>query len=412
MSVSRKRICVIAYKPARTTIHVLRQIDYLAPEYDLTVIAHGEPDLDWPSLNWRAVPEAKPGVASKIVKLASHLAGRIVPACYDRWFWALKRHRMAYEVAVASGADAFHANDWEALPIAVAAARRTGARVVLHLHEYAEEDRRLGIWRLLVAPAIRYLLQSYISNPDVPIAASVTVCEPIAERYRREFGLRPIVVRNAPKPVRLPPRAAVTNPAQIRLIHHGFAKRGRGLHYLVEALALTDPRFTLDFMLVEDDRGYIDELRRLAEKRAPGRVHFRQPVSPGAIVPTVSEYDVGLCVIEPSSYNTLMMLPNKFFEYIQAGLAVCVGPSPAMRSVVCEYGLGVVTATFEPADVAAALNRLTDGDLAQLKESARRAASVLNADVEMGKLLEVYRRIFGEAASIEQTTQKEENWVF
>jgi hypothetical protein len=391
--VSRKRICVITFKPVRRTVHVLRQIDYLAPHYQLTVIGHGEPDPAWPPLAWHAV--TKQDLISQLIKLAWCVPGRVLPACYEAWFWGVERHKLAYQHAVASGADAYHANDWEALPVAVAAARRTGARVVFHMHEYAEEERTGSrVWRLLVGPAIRYFMRRYATDPEVPVAASITVCEPIAERYRRELGLRPIVVYNAPRPVALPPPVDRADGGRIRLVHHGYAKRNRGLHELVRAVALADERFTLDFMLVEDDRGYVDELRALGERLAPGRIAFRAPVEPHEIVRTVAEYAMGLCVIEPTSYNQLMMLPNKLFEYVQAGLALCVGPSPAMTDLVGRYGLGVCAPSFAPADVAATLNRLTEPELRAMQQAARRAAAVLNADVEMAKVVALYGRLF------------------
>jgi len=265
------------------------------------------------------------------------------------------------------------------------------------MHEYGEQesDNNL-VWRLLVAPAVRYFIRKYTSDPDVVIDASITVCPPIADRYRRERGLDPIIVFNAPKPVDVPAREDMRDAERIRLIHHGFAKRGRGLHHLVRALALTDQRFVLDFMLVEDNPGYIDHLRRLADQLAPGRVRFRDPVLPWEIVQCVSEYDVGLCVIEPSTYNNLMMLPNKLFEYIQGGLAVCVGPSPAMVELVQRHRVGIVTRSFEPSDLAEALNRLTWQQIGEMKKAARGAATVLNADVEMAKVVVLYQQLLDE----------------
>ena len=57
---SKQRICIIAFKPVRKTVHVLRQIDYLTPHYDLTIIGHGEPDPSWPPVTWHSVPGLTP----------------------------------------------------------------------------------------------------------------------------------------------------------------------------------------------------------------------------------------------------------------------------------------------------------------------------------------------------------------
>src|SRR5207237_6119118 len=101
--------------------------------------------------------------------------------------WHTRRFAEAYNYALNSGADAIHANDWQALPIAIEVARRTGARVVFHQHEYAELEREDSwIWRLLVSPALQHLISKYTRDPDAPVHAFITVCGPIAERYRRE----------------------------------------------------------------------------------------------------------------------------------------------------------------------------------------------------------------------------------
>jgi glycosyltransferase involved in cell wall biosynthesis len=241
-----------------------------------------------------------------------------------------------------------------------------------------------------VSPALRYLLVRYTSDPHVRLAASITVCEPIAERYKRELRIDPIVVYNAPKPVLVHSARANTSAQRIRLVHHGYAQRGRGIDQMIRAVALSNPRFTLDLMLMDDDVAHVQELKRLANQIAPGRIFFREPVPPLDIVRTVAEYDMGLCVIQPVTYNTLMMLPNKLLEYIQAGLAVCVGPSPAMVNVVQRFNVGVVAPSFSPGDVAATLDRLTVEHVKAMRSAAIRAARTLNADVEMQKIVDLY----------------------
>src|SRR5262245_60582654 len=263
---SRKRICIIAYKNARSTIHVLRQIHYLSQQFDLTVIAHGDPDPEWNRVTWHAIPQLTL-ISKYLTRLFFYSLGRLLPSMYDVWYWNTKAFKEAYRHAIASQCDAIHANDWQSLPIAIEVARRTKARVVFHQHEYAELEREnQRLWRILIAPGIRRYLAKYTSDPEVPVDASITVCQPIADRYRRELGIDPIVVYNAPEPVDLLDRSATTNPARIRLIHHGYAQRGRGLDNMIRTVALADERFTLDFMLMHHHAGYVEELKQLASE--------------------------------------------------------------------------------------------------------------------------------------------------
>jgi hypothetical protein len=165
---------------------------------------------------------------------------------------------------------------------------------VFHQHEYAELEREDSwLWRVLVSPALRYLLARYTSDARVRLDGFITVCKPIAERYKRELGVDPMIVMNAPRPVRLVPPGPRPGE-QLRLIHHGYAQRGRGIDVMIRAVALSRRRPTLDLMLMDDDAAYVHELMRLAEQLAPGRIFFRRPVPALDIVRTVSEYDLRL----------------------------------------------------------------------------------------------------------------------
>jgi glycosyltransferase involved in cell wall biosynthesis len=213
----------------------------------------------------------------------------------------------------------------------------------------------------------------------------------IAERYKREFGIDPVVVMNAPSPVSVPDREL--DPANVRLIYQGCAMRERQLEVMIRALSMCDRRYSLHFMMTGYDAGYFEELERLSAEVAPGRVSFRDPVLPDKVAEVISEYDVGFIFHRPINYNYLAALPNKFFECIVAGLPVCAGPSPSIAEIVRAHGLGCVAPSFEPRAFADTLNALTTEDLVRMREAARRAARQINADVEMGKVVEMHRSL-------------------
>ena len=382
----KQSLCIISFSPIYRDARVLRQIKYLSAHYDLTVIGYGHPHPDWqgrPEITWMPVDKSggKSGAAGDFRKLIaltpSGVSVRSWPFIYDYWYWR-KPHRIsALEKAASSGCSAFHANDWEALPVAAEAAARNEAHLVFDAHEYAPlefEDR--WYWKWLYAPAIRYFLHKYSPVID----ASTTVAPLIAQRYQREFNLNPIVVLNAPERCGAYLSSRELDPHTIRLIHHGIANRARRLEKMIETVAICDRRYRLHFMLMENDTQYIRYLKHLAEQRAPGRVIFHQPVPPEEIVGRIAEYEIGFCLIEPSNYNYSVSLPNKFFDFIAAGLAVCIGPSPSMAEIVHKYGLGCVAETFDPPEVAKVLNQLDLNQLMAMRQSSRKASEHFNAD--------------------------------
>jgi hypothetical protein len=182
------------------------------------------------------------------------------------------------------------------------------------------------------------------------------------------------------------------------LIHHGGALRGRRLEQMIEAVAHCDPRYSLHFMLTPNQPDYLAHLRVFAEQAAPGRVIFHDPVHPDQIVQEIAHYDIGFYLLQPDNYNNQVALPNKLFDFINAGLAVCIGPSPEMARLVREHGCGIVTPSFDTAAVAATLNALRPEDIRAMQQGAARAREALNAQVEMGRVVAIYDRLLGEAS--------------
>jgi hypothetical protein len=401
---ARKAICIIAFSPIAHDARVLRQIKYLSSYYDLTVIGFGEPHPDWqhiPSLAWKPLHlpvlsrTEKASILTRLLRenkrhllfvelIRLPLIPLILPTIYNRWYWSDPRYAEAFALAMGSDCDTFYANDWNSLPVAVEAARKKQGRVVFDAHEYApleyEHDLR---WRKTVSPAIRHMLKKCIPHVD----ASITIAPTIADKYREEFNLNPLVVLNTPDIADLKPHEI--DPRNIRLIHHGGSMRIRRLETMIETVALCDKRYSLHFMLVGDDTEYIEFLRRLGDKLAPGRVIFHNPVSPEKLVEKLSEFDMGIFLLEPNNFNYTYALPNKFFDFVVARLAVCIGPSPEMSRFVHRYGVGCVAPTFRPQDVALMLNSLHVNQIEEMRKASREAAKELNAEKEMGKVIKL-----------------------
>jgi hypothetical protein len=142
----------------------------------------------------------------------------------------------------------------------------------------------------------------------------------------------------------------------------------------------------------------ITELKRLAEELAQSRVFFHEPVPPEEIVSHIACFDVGLCIFPPVNYSSYASLPNKFFDFICAGLAVCIGPSPSMATFIKKYGFGVVCNTFNPQDIASMLNEISLEQWMEMRRSAIAASNELNAQVEMKKLVNIYDRLLLQTA--------------
>ena len=392
----KKAICIIVYSPICQDARVLRQIAYLAPHYRLTVIAFGAPHPSWeaiPDLTWRPLARDR-GVFSRehLPHALTTLAGLLgiadqLPALLEWTLRSSSLYAQSVSLITAARPDAVLANDHDTLPAACAAADALGCRLVFDAHEHAPslfDDNFIKQRRHV--PLVKHILTRCASRAD----AVLTVAPAIAERYRTEFGLDPQVVLNAPEYREIPDHAVQSE--HINLVHHGVPLRDRRLDRMIDAVAAADARFHLHFMLTWENR-YLAELKAHAAKIAPNRVTFHPPVPPEQVVARITEYDLGIHLLNPSKYNNIIALPNKFFDFIGAGLPALVGPSPSMEAIVREHGCGWVSPSFTPADTAVLLNRLTVEEIRAARARTREAARVLNAGHELVKVVALFARL-------------------
>lgn len=407
-----KKVAIISFSNIARDARLLRQVKYLSPHYRLTVMGLGnEPEgFRDRGIGWVGLDPVFANFSSKRERLAN--IGRMIrerdreglglriysravyaaPACpplYEAWYGSLPQVKNAEKALFAEPFDAILANDWNTLPVAARAAEQYGAKLIFDAHEYAPLEYEGVKWRMTGAPRIVHFLKKYAGRAD----AMITVGPIIAQKYREVFGLNPTVIRNAPDAVSIDRHDV--NPDRINIIHHGGAVRVRRLEDMIEVVALVKPRFHLNFMLTGSDAAYIAELKTLADRITPGRVSFHDPVPPSEVVRAIARFDLSLVLKKPLCFNEKYCLPNKFFDSIVAGLAVVSGPSPEMASIIREYGAGRVADSFSLIAVAKALDSLSTDDIRSMRMAASSAAGVLNADHEMKKLTDIFRKVLG-----------------
>ena len=78
---------------------------------------------------------------------------------------------------------------------------------------------------------------------------------------------------------------------------------------------------------------------------------------------------------------------------MQARLGIAIGPSPGMRGVVEENGLGVVAKDFNPKSLADELNKLTVDDVRKFKENSNKACQQYTVEKNMQTLRNLLRGI-------------------
>jgi hypothetical protein len=359
------RILCISFSNFLADSRVLRQLDVLREFGEVTTIGYGdappgvsehlEVDASLPSLPQTPLGVLKLAVrAYRSVELDAPAMTRALQLLEGRQF------------------DLIVANEARALPLAHRIAG--GAPVWGDMHEWAPQERTHVLsWRLLVAPFMIWVCARYLPRTDIVS----TINSSIAHLYQEQFGVESRIVRNAIAFQGLSP--SPMQEGRIRLVHSGGAVPGRSIETLIEATKRLDERFTLDLYLVKarGSDSYWDSLVRLAS--ASDRVRVHDPVAPSELPSVLNAYDLGVFVLPPRTTNHKLMLPNKFFDFVQARLGLVFSPAVETDALIRAHDLGRVTDGFEVDDLVAALQDLTAEDVARYKENAHRAADILNS---------------------------------
>lgn len=377
------RILIVCFTDLERDPRVNRQIRFLSERYRVTAAGLADPRVEGVSF----IPlDATPKPFLRRATGALRLAARR----YEAYYWRRADVRLCLERLRGNDAAVILANDIDTLPVALASAGERTA-VWYDAHEYAplefEEDL---VFRLLHKPYRSYLCNRYIPRAS----AMMTVCDSISEVYESDTGVRPDVVWNAPDFEELTPSEPDRPGKLIRLVHHGGAQRSRGIEGMISMMRHLDDRFELNLVLVGNDRAYMDELRSLAGDDR--RIRFLDPVPMRDLADFLNRFNVGVYILKPTNFNNRHALPNKFFEFVQARLAVAIGPSPEMARLVGRHDLGLVADDFNPESLAKLLSSLDHERLMEYKRNAHAAAATLSADSTRRKLIDTAGRLIAE----------------
>ena len=232
------------------------------------------------------------------------------------------------------------------LRTAVQTKRVTGAPLVYDAHELETERADLtGNKRRVFS----YWERRLIRHCD----AVICVSDSIADWYQRRYGLsRPLVVRNVPDR-RMLSDFAQTNLLRQRLslgnedlifLYQGALTQGRRVEEMVRVFANARRQKHLVFMGAGPLEGVVTRAASLNSN-----VHFLPQVPQVDLLNYTAGADVGFAAhLEPTCLNHRYALPNKFFEYVLAGLPTWVNDvHEEMAALVRRYGFGWVTAYDE-----------------------------------------------------------------
>lgn len=307
--------------------------------------------------------------------------GALFYANYNlRLFFFLLFHRA--DILVSNDLDTLLANHW-------AKKFKKNCRIIYDSHEYFT-----GVPELLSRPRVMKFWKR-IEKQCVPkVFKMYTVNESIANLYRNEYNLPIDVVRNISDAIDLPSpktREELGLPVDQRIIIFQGAgiNIDRGAEELIEAM----PQVVNCTLIFVGSGDVIEQLKeRVRQLKLNGKVLFfgKRPYT--QLMDFTRCADLGVSLDKDTNVNYRFSLPNKIFDYIQAGIPQMVSDLPEVKQIVTGYDVGIVCENHDPAYMAQKINALfSDKALYdRLKNNTSHAAAELNWEQEKKILEKIY----------------------
>ena len=381
-----KSILIISYSQLHRDPRILRQIHALGAEYGIQAVGLTNPNVNNVKFFEVGLVTCRT-TAAKIRRALALLFRQFNKDLENR----LSLNQLfSYEYKIP---DFIFANDWDGLYAAIRLKkeRNWGSKIYFDAHEYSLQEDNSFSWRIFVRPLVQYTL----SRAKGQFHIMSTVCPTLARMYEEYFCFAPGTVRlimNTPDyEPKLEPQPV---GERIRLIHHGASIPERQLEKMIDMMSfLPSDKYELTFMLVKSDEKYYNQLVKRAV--CYPNIHFADPVPFAEIPKFTNQFDIGVIIVNNNITSYKYSLPNKFFEFVQARIAIAVGDSPEMRTYIEKYQLGVSAKKNTAKAMAEEIMKLSRDDIMRFKQSAHEHARELSSEPNIELLREIAEELAG-----------------
>lgn len=220
----------------------------------------------------------------------------------------------------------------------------------------------------------------------------ITVNHSLANVFETRYGVKPRIIRNVP--VRSAPipeeriSYGISERSLIVITQGSGLNHGRGLMESIMAVAPVQEAVLLvvgSGTAIPEAKAYV-EANQLTEK-----VLFVNRLPHHEMMKITSMADVGLAFDTHPCLNYHLALPNKIFDYLQAGIAVVCAQQPEIKHLVHQYHCGIIMEDSSVDSIRNAIEKFNHDRayLALSKTNSSKAAAFEHWEVEQQKMLEL-----------------------
>ena len=267
--------------------------------------------------------------------------------------------------------------------------RLKGLKMIYDSHEYFTETPEL-----VNRPKVQRIWKRIEGFVIPKLDEMITVCDSIAELFEQKYGVKCHVIRNIPSRKALPEKGdkkalGLPDDKHILVLQGSGINIQRGAEELVQAMQYLEDCF----LMVIGGGDVLPILKQMVEKlNISDRVCFLPRMPYAQMMAYTQNAEFGFCLDKDTNLNYRFSLPNKLFDFIQAGVPIIASHLTEIEKIIRKYDIGMFIENHEPRNIADTIHEgLSDVErIGRWKGNLTQAAQDLCWENEEQRLLEIY----------------------
>ena len=247
----------------------------------------------------------------------------------------------------------------------------------------------------LLSNPLKRKIWLWIEKAIVPkLKNCITVNESIAKIFEDKYKTKFEVVRNisaSNETTIVKSRVELNLPAdkKIILLQGAGINIDRGAEELMDAMEFVDNALLL--IIGSGDVWRILE-EKLKNKKIKEKIVLINKLPKQELLHYTLNADIGLSIDKNTNLNYYYSLPNKVFDYLQAGLPILASRLPEIEKIINHYKVGDFIENHKPESIAFKINEMLNAPslLEEYKRNCLTAAKELSWLNEKQKLIKVF----------------------
>ena len=265
-----------------------------------------------------------------------------------------------------------------------------GIKMIYDSHEYFTETPEL-----VGRPRVQKVWKR-IEGFVVPrLKEMITVCDSIAELFEQKYKVKCHVVRN------IPPKAALPSKGDKKALNlpedkHLLVLQGSGINIQRGAEELVEAMQYLDdcFLMIIGGGDVLPTLKQMTlDLHIENRVRFLPRMPYQQMMAYTQLAELGFVLDKDTNLNYRFCLPNKLFDFIQAGVPIVASHLVEIEKIITKYNIGLCITYHNPQSIAetikTGLNEASQRTV--LQHGLTQAADDLCWENEQQTLIEIYK---------------------